>query len=373
MSPTPIEYHDHDMPGVQTRSLRALLLPPFVASLAAAVGVLIVFARWRPIVWQAFVISWLYSTAITLFVRTLVPPTLRTVARRTRLPPSASLVIALLAAAAAGSLVGGALVAAVGLMPSGGGFWTTYAQMLRITAALVLVFGFGSMTYRQLAGELRQTRAHLRERELQYERATKQALEARLSSLESRVHPHFLFNALNSVSALIAVDQRRAERMVGRLADVLRSSLNLGNQRTVPLGQEMTTVRDYLEIEQERLAERLEYVLTLPADAARCLVPPFSVQCLVENAVKHGLGSSETGGRIAVTGHVDASGLHVAVRDSGAGFFLTSASAGHGLENLALRLETTFGPSAGLDVGREGSWCVVTLHLPAFVSEAQLP
>jgi LytS/YehU family sensor histidine kinase len=245
--------------------------------------------------------------------------------------------------------------------------------MLRITAALVLVAGFGSMTYLQLTSELRQTRAHLRERELQYERATKQALEARLSSLESRVHPHFLFNALNSVSALIAVDQRRAERMVGRLADVLRSSLNLGNQRTVPLGQEMTTVRDYLEIEQERLAERLTYALTLPADAARCLVPPFSLQCLVENAVKHGLGSSEAGGRIEVTGHVDASGLHVAVRDSGAGFILPRASAGHGLENLVLRVETTFGPSAGLEVGREGGWCVVTLHVPAVDSEVQLP
>ena len=367
----------HDVRNhLRTRSLRRLLVPPFVASLATAVGVVVVFGDWRPLVWQSFVISLLYATSISVFARLVMPAGMRavmpTVGRRVGLPGlplAVGITVALLGAAAAGSLVVGALALALGLERRPG-FWATYFQMARITAVLALASGFVTHFYERLTSELRDTKTQLREKELQEARATKQALEARLSSLESRVHPHFLFNTLNSLSALIPVDPARAEDMVDKLAALLRSSLNLTTQRTIALDDEMAIVRDYLSIEQQRLGPRLACTIAVPSDAVACLVPPFAVQGLVENAVKHGIAAQESGGRIEVAARRDAVTLHVEVRDSGPGFDLSQIPPGHGLDNLVARLDTTFGASAGLDVTRRDGWCVVALHVPVRHEEA---
>jgi sensor histidine kinase YesM len=127
----------------------------------------------------------------------------------------------------------------------------------------------------------------------------------------------------------------------------------------------MSLVRDYLDIEQERLGDRLRYTIDIPPDAARCQVPPFSVQSLVENAVKHAIASREQGGRVAVRAHRDGSRLRVEVRDSGPGFDLSRAPGGHGIDNLVARLETLCGPDAGLEVARRDDGSVVVIHLPA--------
>jgi two-component system sensor histidine kinase AlgZ len=357
----------HDVPSLRAPSARQLLLLPFLASLAAAAGVFIVFGSWRPWVWQSFVVSLLYSTSIMVFAGLVMPPTLRRILPRA-LPPMVAMTVSLLMAAAAGSLLAGLLSVAVGLNLFGG-FWKTYVQMARITAALALVSGFGAFFYARLTHELRETKTRLREKELQEERAQKQAIEARLSSLESRVHPHFLFNTLNSLSALIQVDPDRAERLVERLATLLRSSLTLTGRSAIPLDQEIAIVRDYLSIEHERLGDRLEYGIDIPSDAGHWQVLPFSVQSLVENAVKHGIGSLDAGGRIEIAARCDSTGLRVEVSDNGPGFDVSDVPSGHGLENLVARLETAYGPAASLEIQRRNQRCVVTMHVAVHANE----
>src|SRR5205823_3935058 len=119
------------------------------------------------------------------------------------------------------------------------------------------------------------------------ERALKLATEARLSSLESRIHPHFLFNTLNSISSLIQEDPVRAERLIERMAALLRFSLDSTNAGLVPLYQEMKIVRDYLEIERARFGDRLGFEVNIPAEFDRFEVPPLAIQTLVENSVKY--------------------------------------------------------------------------------------
>jgi signal transduction histidine kinase len=335
---------------------------PAAASLVVSLAVWVGFGRWRS-AWESFQISLVYSVAISMAGGWVVTPLLRRMGVG-RLPIGVWLTLVFAGAAAAGCLAAGALSLMLGLAPPGA-FWETYFRFTRITSVLAIAAGFVAFFYDRLGAELRQTRIALREKELQEERARKQALEARLSSLESRVHPHFLFNTLNSLSALISVDPVRAERLVGRLAALLRSSLSLADRRAVPLDREMSLVRDYLDIEQERLGDRLRYTIDIPPDAARCQVPPFSVQSLVENAVKHAIASREQGGRVAVRAHRDGSRLRVEVRDSGPGFDLSRAPGGHGIDNLVARLETLCGPDAGLEVARRDDGSVVVIHLPA--------
>jgi len=243
-------------------------------------------------------------------------------------------------------------------------FWQAFGGMLRITAVLALVSGLSAHYFGRLTSELRDAKVRLKEEELQKERAEKQATAARLSSLESRVEPHFLFNTLNSLSAVIAADPVRAERMVERLARLLRGSLRRPHQSAIELSEEMALVSDYLSLEQDRLGDRLRCSCAVPPELAASLVPPFAVQSLVENSVNHAIAPREGGGTIEVVAKRDADELLVEIRDNGPGFDLAHVPAGHGIETLVSRLDNSFGSSARLEVERRQGWCVVTLHLP---------
>src|SRR5205814_9509341 len=127
---------------------------------------------------------------------------------------------------------------------------------------------------------------------------------AQLTSLESRVQPHFLFNTLNSISALIREDPRAAERMVERLAALLRDSLEMNRTRLVPLSRELRIVQDYLEIEKTRYGDRLRYSIDVAADLDDPEVPPFCLQPLVENRVKHVVSHRRVGAERMVSADV---------------------------------------------------------------------
>ncbi|HYR43514.1 MAG TPA: histidine kinase, partial [Terriglobia bacterium] len=190
---------------------------------------------------------------------------------------------------------------------------------------------------------------------LQYE-----ATQARLSSLESRLQPHFLFNTLNSISALIPENPAAAERMTERLAALLRFSLDSTDRPTVPLEQELKIATDYLEIERTRFGPRLNYSVDIAADLLRAEVPPFSLQTLVENSVKHG------GGEIRVTARNGNGRLVLNVWDSGTGFSKDAAiPSGHGLDNLRSRLAVLWGSRASLEFHREDSGTSVRISMPA--------
>jgi LytS/YehU family sensor histidine kinase len=206
--------------------------------------------------------------------------------------------------------------------------------------------------------------ARLLEKEIAEERARKLAAEARLRSLESRIHPHFLFNTLNAISSLIAVDPARAEQIVCRLATLLRASLDASNQPLIPLRQELAMVESYVDIEKVRFGDKLRGAVEVPAELLDSQVPPYSVQSLVENAVKHGITPQSGGGEFLVKASADTGSLRIEVQDTGPGFDLAAIRAGHGLDNLVERLSALFGEKARLNVLRRDGNCVVEMVLP---------
>jgi sensor histidine kinase YesM len=263
----------------------------------------------------------------------------------------------------AGCLLAEALLMAVGIVAPRN-FWTEYLHTLRVSLPLSAVFGLGALVHGVLRERLRLTEQKLQEKEAAEERAKKLAIEARLTSLESRIHPHFLFNTLNSISSLIAVNPARAEQMVGRLAQLLRASLDNSNQSLIPLDQELDMVESYVEIEKARFGDKLRASMHVGVELRSAHVPPMSVQALVENAVKHGITPQRGGGTIEVAATSQDGLLKIEVRDSGPGFDLTAVHAGHGLDNLVERLNSLFGSKAQLNVTRRDGQSIVEMVLP---------
>lgn len=196
------------------------------------------------------------------------------------------------------------------------------------------------------------------------------ALEARLATLESRLHPHFLFNTLNAISALIHDDPDRAERTVERLAALLRFSLDATQQGVIPLGREMKIVGDYLEIEHTRLGERLSYAVTADPAVEACAIPPLAVQTLVENSIKHAIAPRPHGGQVRVDASEAGDEVVLRVWDDGPGFTIAHMPPGHGLDNLKTRLTARFGASARLAVERQAGGTLVTVSLPRVSARA---
>ncbi|MGA2570620.1 MAG: histidine kinase [Terracidiphilus sp.] len=262
-----------------------------------------------------------------------------------------------------GCLLAQSLLAAAGFSASQH-FWLDYYHTLRFALPLALVFGLGATTHASLLSRVQVMELELREKQIAEERSRKLAAEARLRSLESWIHPHFLFNTLNSISALITLDPARAEQIVGRLATLLRASLDSSANSLIPLHQEIAIVEDYLDIERVRLGDKLRARVEVPAELRETMVPTMSVQSLVENAVKHGITPQTEGGDLVVTARADAGSACIEVGDTGPGFDLADICAGHGLDKLVQRLDALFGDRARLNVFRRDVYSVVEMILP---------
>ena len=243
-------------------------------------------------------------------------------------------------------------------------YWAQFAGSLKIATFLTIVAGGLVTMFETMRGRLEETTLQLRTKELERERALKLATEAKLASLESRIHPHFLFNTLNSISSLIPEDPQRAERLVEQMAALLRFSLDASHAGLVPLSREMKIVTDYLEIERARFGDRLHYRVDISPGAGDASVPPLAVQTLVENSVKYAVAPSRAGGDIRIAGARENGVLRVEVSDDGPSFSLESAPAGHGLDNLKGRLETLFGTQAALTVERRENRNSVRMAVP---------
>ncbi len=243
-------------------------------------------------------------------------------------------------------------------------FWPEYLHTLRVAMPLALVFGLGAVVHGLLRERVQFAEQKLREKEVAEERMRKLVAEARLRSLESRIHPHFLFNTLNSISSLITIDPTRAEQIVGRLAALLRASLDAGQQPLIPLREELVMVENYIDIERARFGDKLRGSVEVPAELQDTRVPPMSLQSLVENAVKHGITPQSGGGEFLVTASAEDGTLRIEVRDSGPGFDLAAIQAGHGLDSLVQRLDALFGAKARLSVFRRDGYSVVEMVVP---------
>jgi two-component system LytT family sensor kinase len=188
-------------------------------------------------------------------------------------------------------------------------------------------------------------------------------VESRLQSLRAQLQPHFLFNALNTISALTETDPRTARRLMGQLGGLLRASLTHAARPLVTLGEELTFLDDYLAIESARFEDRITVSVTADDDLLDVMVPSFVLQPLLENAIRHGVAPRAVGGHVEVSAARRGSMLTLSVRDDGIGLpaaWQFDRDAGVGLRNVAARLEHQYGradllrvvsnPSGGVDV-----------------------
>lgn len=201
--------------------------------------------------------------------------------------------------------------------------------------------------------------------------------EAELRALKSQVNPHFLFNSLNSLRALIDEDAPRARESVTRLANMLRYSLQSGQQETVSLDEEIRIVEDYLALEQIRHENRLRVRWAVTDESRFLSVPPMLLQTLVENAVKYGISTRREGGEIGIGAALEGEDLHIRVSNPGdltsppsAAAAKAGSSTGVGLRNASERLQLLFGDRARLSLTAGPAGCV-TAHV--LIPYVQLP
>jgi two-component system sensor histidine kinase AlgZ len=260
---------------------------------------------------------------------------------------------------------------------AGGGFAESLRGLVPGMPAMTrpfaaLMFGLGVILYgltavaHYLALEFERARS-LERRELEMKLA---AQEAELRMLRTQIDPHFLFNSLNSISALTSIDPARARGMTLQLSDFLRRSLGMDAQRKVALDEEIALVRAFLAIEQVRFGERLRFEDAIGTGAGQCLLPPMLLQPLVENAVKHGIGNRLDGGTVRIAAECDGSLLRIRVENDAdedeveGNAAQAKAGCGIGLANVRQRLLATYAHEASVHWTRFDARFRVDIALP---------
>lgn len=207
-----------------------------------------------------------------------------------------------------------------------------------------------------------------RDRELRASQLEARLAQTQLQVLKMQLHPHFLFNTLNAISALIHKDVELADRMIARLGDLLRSTLESANQQEVPLKQELDFIGPYLEIEQARLGERLSVHLDVDPEVMDATVPNLILQPLVENAIRHGIAPRAEPGRIEIRARREQDVLTLTVQDDGPGLangHADKCKEGVGLANTRARLQQLYGPAHRFELRNgAGRGLAVTVAIP---------
>ena len=225
---------------------------------------------------------------------------------------------------------------------------------------------------RDYAAQVRQREHQAHQLALQTADLERRLVEARLQSLRAQLHPHFLFNALNTISAFTETNPQAARRLMGQLGDLLRASLTHASRPLVTLGEELTFLDDYLSIESARFEGRLMVSVQADDHLLDVMVPSFLLQPIVENAIRHGVAPRLSGGRVEVSATRSDTGLLLRVRDNGVGLpqdWTLEQDAGVGLRNVASRLEHLYGGRELLRITSVASGGVeVQLDLPVRVT-----
>ncbi len=191
------------------------------------------------------------------------------------------------------------------------------------------------------------------------------AREAELRALKAQIHPHFLFNSLNSISALTTANPQAAREMSIRLAGFLRRTLRFGATDRVPLADEIALMDDYLEIEKTRVGDRLRFEKRIDERLFRCLIPPLLLQPLIENAVNHGIAQRPEGGTISLQGDLIGERIRIRITNPVDPEYVPSKKSGLGLENVKKRLAAIHGPEGRLQTDLTPGLFVVELSAPA--------
>ena len=204
------------------------------------------------------------------------------------------------------------------------------------------------------------------------------AAQSELKALRAQINPHFLFNALNTIAALIPEKPDQAEQTVEQLADVFRYTVRRSAREWVCLAEEVEFVRCYLKIEQARFGERLRVRIDLDDEAGPIRIPAMLIQTLTENAIKHGISATRGPGLVSISARIHEGRLQVRVEDNGPGFdryprpdsSAESSNGGYGLKNVQDRLRAHYGLDANVQFSRDAAdeMTVVSFEIPAVMN-----
>ena len=215
-------------------------------------------------------------------------------------------------------------------------FFAQFAVMLLIIIIWVIVYFFFHFIQRNRFQEVENLKLS----------DSQKSMELRV--MRSQLNPHFLFNSLNSIRALISIEPQKAEEGVGKLSNILRSILLLTRKESIPLEEELVFVEDYLDLEKIRFEERLSFIINVDSTLLNIHIPPLIVQSLVENAIKHGISKRKNGGYVRIDISKSQEIVKISVTNSGC--LLHGTNSGYGLENIRFRLASFFGEAAHFDL-----------------------
>jgi LytS/YehU family sensor histidine kinase len=244
---------------------------------------------------------------------------------------------------------------------------------LRLASQLSVLFGAGFLLYLLSVAshyvilaieDSNKAEARLKETSLL-------ARDAELKALKAQVNPHFLFNSLNSISALTSVDPAKAREMCILLAEFLRMTLGLGEKASVPLSEELSLLHRYLAIEKVRFGARLQMEEDIQEGTMSVQLPPLLLQPLVENAVTHGIANLPNGGRVRLSGQSRDARISLAIENTFDPESTPMQKSGLGLKNVRDRLEARYGKEASMRVSAENGNFRVELSFPADTEEVK--
>ncbi|MCG2617075.1 histidine kinase [Terrimonas sp. NA20] len=243
------------------------------------------------------------------------------------------------------------------------GFAITFQHYFNSQWLVTLVTGVRLMAIWILAYYL----YHYAQRELKATRESARlaliAKDAQLDNLSSQLNPHFFFNSLNNIKALVLEDPHAARRAIDLLSELLRTALYKRDGMLIPLKEEMALINDYLELERIRFERRLETSIEIDHNLLLTLVPPLSIQALVENAIKHGITKRKEGGKITIS--VTEENGFLKTRVSNSGKLSNVSRLGLGLNNLEERLALQFNGKASFELKEAGDDTVsATIKIP---------
>jgi two-component system, LytTR family, sensor kinase len=207
----------------------------------------------------------------------------------------------------------------------------------------------------------------IRKVEIQQLRMQATLKEAELNKLKSQLNPHFMFNAMNSIRALIDENPKKAKEAVTKLASILRQTLTLEKNKLISFDQEMQLVKDYLDLEKIRFEERLHCQYEIASGSHHYNVPPMILQTLVENAIKHGISNLTEGGMITIrTDVLKNRKLQIEISNSGTYNPNATPQSGYGIKNTRDRLAHVFGEEAGFSIFNEKFFVKTQIIIPLY-------
>lgn len=347
---------------VRHRGLAVLAAWTLVAMLLAAQAWLAAHERGEPlawarasVIWLSWAATWIALTPIALRLAARFPLEGGRIARALAVHAIASAICAM--ASLALFALAAPLIGAVHVAPT---WLATFSRLLETTFLLNLPVYWLIVGAAQVERLVRTARANDR-RQLLLEA---QLADARLQALRTQLQPHFLFNALNTVSVLMHEDVRSAERILIQLSVLLRRLLESGEAYEATLGEELGFLKSYLEIEQARFGERLRYAVRVPGELMDARVPSLILQPLVENALRHGLAAHARPGRIEIRAERHGDDLRLSVRDDGHGLRAGSVER-VGLSNTRARLQLMYGAKQRFELqGAADGGVVAVIILP---------